>query len=521
MHYSLIRVVFFTIAVISIMSVGAQGNADDAVGARGEGIGFAFSTLADEPFGSLYNPSSIAYVKGWQFQLEYYRPTSYGFSAEGESPYGGLIGVNYYNEDIGNVAISTHQFGSFTEPTSVTTSSMINIAYGRMLENNLAVGIGLHYLLESNWAERKAFDIDLGLTWRSNQNFSLAAVGENLLKSELKSDLALFPEHLHRKVRFTGAYHIPMTNNLGSILAGWQLEQAGENVDNNTSLFNVGSEWWVGTHNKISFGIRAGYSFGQTTLYDTKIDYNRWGAGLSLNFDLEGKDFRIDYALRSFPYESDESLSADHLVSLSYGWGGVPDYGTYSPSSEYDLSKYKKVAARVEIQPQPVSPATPDIEQPVEMQQTEDYTDNDILLEPPYSPSEPEIAMQPAPVSKAAIPEEGITYVDLPLELGFTHMNVGPSNKLIFYLRPDGIVSLSNWELYVFAARLKSWDESKVRDFSIHQIEGKGVPPLSVIWNGKFSNGGYITPGKYFYIMVGTDKYGTQYKSDWCKFKVE
>jgi len=521
MHYSFTRIFFLTVLVVGMICSMASGNADDAVSARGEGIGFAFSVLADEPFGSLYNPASIAYVKGWQFQLEYYRPTSYGLAVDGESPYGGLVGVNYYNENIGNFAISTHQFGSFTDPTSVTTSSIVNFAYGRQFENNLAVGVGVHYLFESNWDERTAFDIDLGATWRSNHNFSLAAVGENLLKSEMKSDLSALPQHLHRKMRLTGAYHIPMMNNLGSILAGWQFEQAGENVDNNTSMFNVGSEWWISTHNDISFGIRAGYSFGETSLYDTKVDYNRWGAGLSLNFDLNGKDLRIDYAMRSYPFESDESLSADHMFSFIYGWGGVPDYGTYEKSDNYDLSRYKKIAERVTNQPQIVAPATPDIKQPESMQQTEQFTDNEPLFEPPYSPSEPMHTDMPEAVTQTSTPAPVQEFIDLPLALGFTYMNVGASNKLIFYLRPDGIVSLTNWELYVFAAKLKHWDDTKVRDFSIHHMDGKGVPPLSVIWNGRFANGGTITPGKYYYIVTGTDKYGSQYKSEWCKFKVE
>jgi len=501
-------IILTVLTVILCMGIAnTQAGNDMTIGARGEGLGFSYSALADEPFGALYNPAGPGYVKGWQTQLQYYMPTSYGYSID-ESPYGGLLGLNYFHEEFGNVAFNTHQFGSFTDQTSLATSTNINLSYSRLLNDEFSAGVGFKYIFESNQHERSAFDLDIGMNWRSKYNLSLAAVGENILKSELTPTQIYITEYLSRKFRFTGAYFIPMTNNLGSILAGWQLEQAGVTSTKNTSLFNFGTEWWIATNSNISMGVRAGYTLGKTTIYDLETDFKRWSAGFSLNFNLHGRDLRFDYAIRSFPFDTPgESVTTDNFISFSYGWGGVPDYySKHQEDNKYDFTNYQMT------QPSPIIPVSEPAVQKSETEQT--------LLEPTGEP----IQIVEAPILPPVLPTpapEPTKYEKLKLNLNYAHLNVGVGNRLIFYLKPDGFLGLSSWRLYIFSAKLKDWSETGADSYALHSIGNKGLPPLNVVWDGMLENGRMISPGKYYFIVMGTDQYGQKYKTKWKKFKVE
>ncbi|MCP4581539.1 MAG: hypothetical protein GY839_07950 [candidate division Zixibacteria bacterium] len=481
--------VSMVIVVLIVSSVLTYADNDYLAGTRGEGIGFAYSALADEPTGALYNPSGAAFIKGWQAQMQYQNPTDYGLSVIEESAYGGLAGFNYYHESLGNIVLNSHQFGSFSEPTSITTLSSLNLSYARLINEQWAAGAGFKYMMESNFSDRSVFDLDLGLTWRPMAKISLAAVGENLLKAELTPAIAGFSQHLSRKFRLAGAYHYPKENFSASLIAGWQLEQAGEIETNNTSLFNAGTELWFGTHSDVSLGLRGGYTYGKSTVYIAELDYNRWSGGASINFDFHGRDLRIDYAIRSFPFESTEDLVVDHSLSFTYGWGGIPDYYGQHMEDTYDLTRYEKEQTWQ-------APVVTGEESFSEMGSGQTFSGRDV-----------------SPKKKG--------YARLNLETEATQLITGSKPRLVFYLRPDGLLKLSGWKLYIFTAKMKDWQEDAVDDFAVHVIEGKGITPLTVIWNGQLANGSFIKPGKYYFVVVGDDSYGEKYMSKWSKFKIE
>jgi hypothetical protein len=398
-------------------------------------------------------------------------------------------------------------------------------------------------MFESNFEKRKVFDLDLGFSYHPMRQVSLAVVGENLLRAKFTPD-DLYSEHLSRKFRFAGAYHVPVADHSLSFLAGWQLEQGGETDINNTSLFNVGTECWLGTHNNVSLGLRGGYIFGKTTVGDIEMDYDRWCAGLSLNFDLHGRDLRVDYAIRAYPFDTDETLTADNFFSISYGWGGIPDYfGGKETNKTYDLTRYQEsqtwqTPAAVENNmsqetPMPVEdkpaifgpePAPTDEplfaqdvmkEEPVLAQTI--MNDEPILIEEPEPVMETETPPLPKP---AEIPEE-VTFGKLNLRLDATQMMAGNMPKIIFSLTPDGLLNISSWKLYVFSAKVKKWNSAVVDEYAMAVIKGKGVTPLSIIWDGTLDKGGRIQSGKYYFVVMGVDNYGNSYKSGWHKFKVQ
>lgn len=471
------------------------------IGTRGEGIGFAFSALADEPFGALYNPAGQAFVRGLQTQVGYQIPTDYGLSTINESPYGAMLGFSFYSPGLGNVAINTHQYGSFSEPTLVTTLNSVNFSYSRSFTPQLGIGAGFKYMFETNLTERKVFDLDFGVTYKPVAAISLAAIGENLLRAKLTPDNAI-TNHLSRKFRLASAYHVRIADHNGSFLAGWQIEQSGEPDVNNTSLFNVGTEWWLGAYSDISLALRGGYTFGKTTILVFKEDYKRWSAGASLNFDIHGHDLRFDYAFRQYPFEIDESLTADHFVSVAYGWGGVPEYFADKPHDPYDLSKYRKENSWQ-------APATDEAKPKSALE----------IAEVPSGPQE--IETEPAGTPSPPSDPQTVEYAKLNIELDATQLGGIGGSKVVFSLSPQGILYLSSWKLYIFSAKVKHWNEVTADDYALAVIRGKGVTPLSIIWDGTLSRGGLVQEGKYYFVVTAEDEYGTKYMSKWCNFKVK
>jgi len=488
---------------------------DNQIGARGQGIGFSFSTLADEPFGALFNPAGIAFNKGWQTQLQYARPTRYGFTIEKESPYYGLVGANYHFERIGNLAFNFNQIGSTSDPTTVTTVSVAALSYARLLAPSLAAGATAKYTFETNFGERKAVDFDLGFSYRPNANYAVAAVAENLLKAKYTPDWNHSTLHLDRNFRVSGGYFVPLNNVSGAFLAGWQMNQTGETETVSSSLVNFGAEWWFGTNSNIAFGIRGGYTTGQAVLNlnGEKEDYSRMHAGLSLDFNVAGRDLRLDYGFRNYPFEGNDELNADHTFAMSYGFGGVPSYGKQhnqekaraankEPMKVSPLPPPPAQSQNQPVAPVTVAPVTPPTEQAVPA--TPEVT-------PPTAPSGTMPAYQR--------PETG-EYLELSLNLDVSDISMGEDRRIIFYLRPVKVVKLTSWKLFVFKAKLKDWSEEKAQAFSLHEIEGKGIPPINVIWNGLLNDGMMVPSGKYYFVLTGEDKFGQRYLSEWCKFTI-
>jgi len=109
----------------------------------------------------------------------------------------------------------------------------------------------------------------------------------------------------------------------------------------------------------------------------------------------------------------------------------------------------------------------------------------------------------------------------LNLSLECTSMAIAEGKRIIFYLRPDGFINVESWKLYVFTAKLKKWNSAVVDQYALAVIKGKGLPPLNVVWEGILDRGGKIKPGKYYYVVLGEDREGNAYMTDWCKFKIE
>mgnify|MGYP000048469682 CR=1 FL=1 len=650
-----------TTVAVAMAFVSATGNNLEVnAGARGEGIGFAYSAIADDAFGALHNPAGIASSQGWQIQFQYLRPTEYGYSTYLESPYSGLAAARYNDEKLGSLAFNAFQSGSTAEPTSITTTNTVNIGYARKLASFAAFGLGTKYQFETNYGKRKAFDLDAGINIIPTSNLTLALTGENILRSELTPTWLNQTTYLDRKARAAVAFSIPFGNNLGFLLAGYQATETDGQNSRWNSLYNLGSEWWFGTLSKLSFGLRGGYTMGKAEYNSMDSDYKRLHAGFSFNLDLGGRDMRLDYGIRTFPFDTEEDFAIDQFISFSYGFGGLPqqnrktkqDYANLQtppfeptkPSAErasgkepvqaelkpsvahapisqtpkspefsepYPASKPTALPestkpigvptppAPVQIEPKPTSTAAPAPETPKPPEVSKpDLTAKPATSpettkptnEPPQQPIPAQVEPKPASVAvpvpetpkppeigqiepaagpiaeqplkpetaredKKQIPEPPpileVAQVDevrpveptrnappnaagnlnlapiepnpadyLKLAMGLEASNISTmgEKRIVFYIRPERVVKLTSWRLYILKAKLKDWSESKLEADAVHIVEGKGIPPINVIWNGSLKDGRQAPAGKYHFVITGIDRFGQRYISDWCKF---
>jgi hypothetical protein len=183
----------------------------------------------------------------------------------------------------------------------------------------------------------------------------------------------------------------------------------------------------------------------------------------------------------------------------------------------------------VEVTPAPI----PEIQEPVSQPLEADNVGDPVQVELSQAPVEPveeplmvaqlaeerPVRQMATPPVKAVDPSD-IKYEDLALILDANQFDMVGNNKIMFTLRPDGILNLKDWKLYVFAKKPKNWNAAVIDDYALAIISGKGITPLSVFWDGTLERGGKVEKGKYIFVVVGEDASGTHYMSKWHKFKV-
>jgi hypothetical protein len=474
------------VLIVPLLFAGAF-SADFLNSARGGGLGFSFFVLGDDPSGALYNPASLGFINGWQSQFMYNKQNDYGYLAASENPYQGLIGFVYNQPEWGTFSLNTLQSGSMGDGSSIPTVNYIAFSYGREFWSGLAMGTSLKYLDEYGYFERSAFDVDFGITYRTAANIILAASAENIARSKLTPAAAGFAEKLPRRVRAGGAYIQEMNQTQAAFLLGSQIQESGFLQDQTTFLVNAGTEWWFNRFGKMAFATRLGYTFGKGELYDIKSDYSGISGGVSVNYNLGSSSIRIDYSLETFPYETaDGSNPINHYMALNFGWGGVPDYSRFEQEESFTQNP----------------PAEP------------------YRLDPPQEKS-----YEPAPEQVEKIDSD--TEFDLSkferydVEMDVSDVSTLDAKRLVFYLRPQTLISTNSWKLYIFKAKIKKWDQAEINRWALKVVEGKGVPPINVIWDGISNDGKMLPPGGYYYILTAVDSLGRNFATKWNSFVID
>ncbi len=473
-----------TLLVLFVFSF-AQG-ADFLRSARGGGLGFSYFLLADDPSGALYNPSALGYLKGWQTQMMYEKMSDYDYQISPEKPYMGQLGLLYYRPYVGTFALNTLQSGSFAELTNVATVNHAALSYGRQMGRLWSVGGSIKYLSEMGFGERSAFDLDLAASYRSPGGVFAAAALENAIRSKMSPDYLGVSEYLPRRTRLGTGYYRSWNTYQGALLLAGQLEESGFGEKTTTSLFNVASEWWFLQNKAFSFGTRAGYSFGESSQYGAKADYASPSGGVSFDYKFGPNSLRLDYGYQAYPFDvNGGSASGNHFVSMSIGWGGRSGYSASKRDEAPRLPKPKK------------EPPKPKIFQEPKAQQTERAPiDNDTNF-------------------------KDVNYRQFEVEMEASDISSMDLKRIVFYVRPQQVIKTTSWKLYVFKAKIKSWSEEEAERWALATIEGKGVPPINIVWDGKDLSGEYVDSGKYYYLLTAVDVKGQNYATEWFNFKLE
>jgi hypothetical protein len=472
--------------LIVLMALPAVAS-DFLTSARGSGMGLSYFILADDPSGALYNPSSLGFTRGWQTQLTYDRQNRYQFLNWEENPYAAQFAAVYSSENIGGFGLNVLQSGSFTSQSSITTVNRIVASYGRELMPGWAAGTSLKYMNETTFAKRSAFDMDLGIIYRFQPGIVAALSAENILRAKLSPDYFGITEYLPRRERLGLGYLHDSDSWQGALLLAGQLEESGISEKYTTTLMNIGTEWWLWPYSQFSLGLRSGYTFGKGVEADQENDYSGFGAGFSINYKIGSDNLRFDYGLSTYPYETSYgSTPVDHYVAMTFGWGGVPDY-----SSRTEEQYREPMPVRVQ------EPAEPEIYNP---------------------PSESE--NQPPDIDRDT-DFEARQYEKYDVDMDVSDISSMAFKRIVFYLRPQTIIQTTNWKLYIFKAKLANWEETDIDRWALKIVEGKGLPPINVVWDGKAGDGRLLPPGKYYCILTAQDSDGQNYATGWHKFNME
>jgi len=476
-----------TVLLVQFLFVSAY-SADFLTSARGGGIGFSFFVLGDDPSGALYNPAALGYISGWQSQFMYNKRNNYGYPAPDEDPYNGMLGVVFNKPEWGSFAFNSMQSGSVNDASAIPTINHFTFSFGREFSPGLSMGTSVKYLDEYGYSNRSALDFDLGITYRTTSNIILAAAAENIAHSKLTPEYMGIAERLPRRERFGGAYILQSDNYQAAFLLASQIQQAGILEDQTTFLTNIGTEWWFNQYGAFSYGARLGYTLGKGTLGDINSDYNSFSGGISLNYKIGTNDIRIDYSIETFPYETvDGSNPVNHYMALNFGWGGVPSYHrTDTPEKFVAIPPAAKVEAP-----------------PVTYDETEEA---------------PEVNRNPIDRDTEF---DSRKYERYDVEMDVSDVSGKDFKRIVFYLRPQSLLNTNSWKLYIFKAKIKKWSEEDIDRWALKVIEGKGVPPINVIWDGISQDGKLLPSGKYYYILTAVDQEGQHFATAWENFNIE
>jgi len=466
-------------------------SADFFTGARSAGIGLPFFILADDPSGTLYNPAGLGFTNSKQYQLMYNKISDYYLGSTDGSFYNKYYGAAFHKPDLGTLGINFSQTGTYPDYLTFQKTSYFSASFGREFADGLSFGSLIKYMKESHHQQRSAIDIDLGGIYRDKSGLIFGASVENILRTELSPIAYGLKENLPRRERIGGGYFYEASTYQAVFAVASQFEQSGLTEDISTAIYGVGSEWWFNQYGKHSFGVRAGYNFGQGALGDLIEDYSSPSFGLSLNTKFGFNDLRVDYNWQLYPYESvDGSSPANHYIAFSYGWGGVPSYNK----------------AREEVYYQEPVVVKPRIIQGVLEPQAEsdDYDES---------------------VNKFSIDHdtnfESYNFQQYDVEIRSINISRLDFKRVIFYFSRKHIIKSSAWKLYVFKAKIKNWNSNEIDRWVLKTIDGRGLPPLNIAWDGITDNGELLSEGGYYAVLTAEDSDGLRFATKWHKFHID
>ena len=262
-------------------------------GARPDGMGQAFSAVADDINTLSFNPAGLGNIRlpevGYGHEL-FLADISYDFVGAAV-PLGrsGVLGLGY----LGMGTAPFNSTSSAAAPSISAQDTALMAAWG-MSFGNLQLGLGAKYIDEKlATLDGTGFGFDLGVRYQVNPKLTLAA-----------SLLNLGPG-----MQFSSSEPLPLVGNAGVAWTALQIPShmltlaadASYEATDSTERFSVGAEYWY----EKTFALRAGY------LANSQVEGLSAGAGIRFSF------FELDYAFE--PYSD---LGTVNRFSGIFRWDG-------------------------------------------------------------------------------------------------------------------------------------------------------------------------------------------------------
>jgi len=434
-------------------------------GARATGMG-AFIGLADDPSAIFYNPAGIAQLERPQIYFMYDKISKFSFG-EYENPYL-LSGVGVYplNHKL-RLFVGGTQKGSWADPTGIVTNNTGVMGVAGWVIPDLSLGLNGKFLYNSNYGDKKGFDLDLGLFYRVSPKFSFGIALENVLATDMTPDNGDILGYAVREGKLGLAYHFDWER-YSTILA-WdlRLKNSVEPESKTYTLSSFGVEEWILTGNSISFGLRGGYTFGK----QYEQDLNQPSFGFSIRYKGESQTFQLDYSFQKYLYKSDQSLTGDHRVSFSVILGG-------SNENEYnsDLTRLEYLERN-----------------PVQLTLPEKKSEGKKLLS---------------------------GYQTFNLTSSVEELTTGRNRSIMFMLKPDIEEQIDYWRLYICQQKPPGFESNQLKPVLLKTVDGRGFPSSGIIWDCRY-NGQKLKKGTYYYALELMDINGQIWYSQWKSFKLK
>ncbi len=262
-------------------------------GARPDGMGQAFSAVADDINTLSFNPAGLGNIRlpeiGYGHE-DFLADIGYDFVGAA-IPLGGsgVLGLGY-------LGMGTAPFNSTISASAPAVSvqdTALIVAWGKSF-NGLQLGLGAKYIDEKLYTvEGKGFGFDFGARYQVAPQWTLAG-----------SVLNLGPG-----VQFSSMEPLPLVANAGIAWSAWEnakhsLTLAADisyEATDTTQRYGLGAEYWY----EKTFALRAGY------LVNSQVEGFTAGAGIRFSF------FQLDYAFE--PYSN---LGTVNRISGIFRWDG-------------------------------------------------------------------------------------------------------------------------------------------------------------------------------------------------------
>lgn len=282
------------------------------VGARAMALGGAYTAVADGPTALYYNPASIVWLAGYQFEFMHNNwlvDTNHDFiGAVIPLPFlNSSIGLSFTNLDYGEQPVRTVERPEGTGELYQARDYAVALTYSTALTERFSFGLTGKYINQSIWnVSGGTAAIDLGIFYRPalkglQMGMSISNFGGNISLSGRDLDSTQDPDEDHENIDRvpvtykTESFPLPILfragisykvrfGELGSILSAVDVQHP----TNTTESMSFGIEYGF----RDVFFLRAGYS----NLFEDDAE-NGWTYGGGIDFLRSGTfGIRIDYA---------------------------------------------------------------------------------------------------------------------------------------------------------------------------------------------------------------------------------